>query len=52
MLKLKSQLEDAKQTVVKAAGDTQKVTLAALGVSVLALLVAIAALLFATRGKA
>lgn len=49
VLKLK-QVDQAKAAIVAAAQDTQKVVLAALGVSVLALLVAVVAVVIA-RGK-
>ena len=50
MLKLR-QLDQAKTAIVAAAHDTQKMVTAALGVSVLALLLAVVAVVFAVRGR-
>lgn len=51
MLKLK-QVEQARAAIVTAAGDTQKMIVAALGVSVVALLLAVAAVVLAVRRRA
>jgi hypothetical protein len=50
VLKLK-QLEQAKTAVVGAAQDTQKMVLAALGVALLSLLVAVAAMVMCVRAR-
>ena len=50
MLKLR-QVDQAKAAIISAAGDTQKVVLAALAVSVLSLAIAVIAVILATRGR-
>ncbi len=51
MMKLR-QVESARVAIVAAAHDTQKLVVAALGVSVLALVLAAFAVVFAVRGRA
>jgi hypothetical protein len=50
VLRLK-QVDQAKAAIVAAAQDTTKMVAAALGVSVLALLLAVVAVIFSVRGR-